>query len=528
MKKSSLPASLFLACAVSTAHGGALPDSQKANAWFGEGEARVDAKSADPVIGSAKNVILFVGDGMGITTLTASRIREGQLNGSTEGGEEHYLSFEQFPNTALVKVYNVNAQVPDSAGTMTAMMTGVKTDVGVIGVDEDIERGDCSTLAGNELRTALELAEIKGMSTGIVATARITHATPAATYAKSPDRNWEDNSDLPDGAAAAGCMDIASQLINFEDHLEAAIPGVDVDGIDVIMGGGRRHFLPNDAAFNVEDVAPDVEGDRTDGRDLTAEWQEKYPEGVYITDSAGFATVNPQVDTRILALFNESHMQYEQDRLNDRAGEPSLTEMVTAAVQALSTNDRGFFLMVESGRIDHAHHAGNAEGALQDTIEMAEAVAAADALTDDSDTLILVTADHSHVLALNGYAQRGNDILGLLKPVGSDDPALASDGLPYTVLTYNNGNGFHDLGSETDSDASYGEAIHLTGRVDLTSVDTTAPGFHQEALIPLSSETHSGEDITIHAKGAGANLVQGVLEQNAVYHIMNQALGLID
>ena len=376
MKRYLLPAGL-LACAIAGgANGAALPDSQTSNEWFTDGAARVEAKAVDPVVGSAKNVILFVGDGMGITTLTAARIREAQLAGSTEGGEEHYLSFEQFPNTALVKVYNVNAQVPDSAGTMTAMMTGVKTDVGVIGVDEDIVRGDCSTLAGNELRTALELAEIKGMSTGIVATARITHATPAATYAKSPDRNWEDNSDMPDGAAAAGCVDIASQLIHFEDYLEAAVPGVDVDGIDVIMGGGRRHFLPRDAAFNVEDVAPDVEGDRTDGRDLTAEWQEKYPNGTYITDSAGFATVNPTTDTKILALFNESHMQYEQDRVNDRAGEPSLTEMVTAAVQSLSTNDRGFFLMVESGRIDHAHHAGNAEGALQDTIEMAEAVAA--------------------------------------------------------------------------------------------------------------------------------------------------------
>jgi alkaline phosphatase len=90
------------------------------------------------------------------------------------------------------------------------------------------------------------------------------------------------------------------------------------------------------------------------------------------------------------------------------------------------------------------------------------------------------------------------------------------------------GNGFHDLGQETNSDAGYGEPIHLTGRVDLTSVDTTTPGFHQEALVPLSSETHSGEDISIHAKGPGAIAVQGVVEQNAVFHVINRALGLID
>ncbi|MCB2388025.1 alkaline phosphatase, partial [Thalassolituus alkanivorans] len=98
------------------------------------------------------------------------------------------------------KTYNVDAQTPDSAGTMTAMMSGIKTDAGVIGVDEDVVRSDCSTVAGNEVVTALELAEIKGLSTGVVSTARITHATPAATYAHAADRNWEDNSDMPAAA----------------------------------------------------------------------------------------------------------------------------------------------------------------------------------------------------------------------------------------------------------------------------------------------------------------------------------------
>ena len=106
---------------------------------------------------------------------------------------------------------------------------------------------DCATQTGNELITALELAEIAGLSTGIVTTARITHATPAATYAKSADRNWEDISDMPEEAVAKGCEDIASQLVNFETNLEARHEGVDIDGIDVMMGGGRRHFLPADA-----------------------------------------------------------------------------------------------------------------------------------------------------------------------------------------------------------------------------------------------------------------------------------------
>ena len=329
---------------------------------------------------------------MGVSTLTAARILQGQQAGNP--GEEGYLSFETFPHTAHVKTYNVDAQTPDSAGTMTAMMSGLKTDVGVIGVNENIERGDCSTVAGNEVSTALELAEIKGMATGIISTARITHATPAATYAKSADRNWEDVSDMPEAAVTAGCVDIADQLVNFESMLEARISAVDVDGIEVAFGGGRRHFLPKDASFNSTDAVSAVEGDRTDGRDLTAEWQANYSNGVYITDQSGFDGLNTETTERVFGLFNESHMQYEADRENDVAGEPSVSEMTEKAIKILDNNDEGFFLMVESGRIDHGHHAGSAYNALTDTIEFANAVQSAIDNTDPEDTLIIVTADH--------------------------------------------------------------------------------------------------------------------------------------
>jgi alkaline phosphatase len=470
--------------------------------------------------GKAKNVILFVGEGMGVSTVTAARILDGQMNGLA--GEENQLSFDKFPFSGLSKTYNVDAQTPDSAGTMTAMMSGIKTDVGVIGVDEDIERGDCSTVAGNELVTALELAEIAGKSTGIISTARITHATPAATYAKSADRNWEDISDMPEDAVTAGCSDIAEQLVNFEANLEANFEGLDVDGIEVVMGGGRRHFLPRDEAFNSPDAASSVEGDRTDGRDLTAEWQAMYESGVYIYDQSGFDGLDTETTERVFALFNESHMQYEADRGNDIAGEPSIAEMTSAAIKVLDNNEQGFFLMVESGRIDHAHHAGNAYGALHDTIAFAEAVDTADKLTDDEDTLIIVTADHGHVFTIAGYPKRGNPILGKVVNVGSDEAATAADGTPYTTLGYTNGLGFRNLGDETNSDATYLNGPD-TGRKDITDVDTTTPGYHQEALIPLGSETHSGEDVGIYAKGPGAFLVNGTNEQSVIFHVMDFA-----
>ncbi|GGW95223.1 alkaline phosphatase [Alteromonas halophila] len=477
------------------------------------------------VRGQAKNVILFVGDGMGISTVTAARIMEGQLNGMD--GEEHQLSFDRFPFSGLSKTYNVDAQTPDSAGTMTAMMSGVKTDVGVIGVDEDIERGNCATVSGNELVTALEIAEIAGKSTGIISTARITHATPAATYAKSADRNWEDISDMPEAAINGDCTDIADQLVHFEANLEARYDGIDVDGIEVVMGGGRRHFLPNDAAFNSPDAVSAVEGDRSDGRDLTAEWQQLYQNGVYLFDQAGFDGLDTETTERVFALFNESHMQYEADRENDVAGEPSVADMTRAAINLLDNNDKGFFLMVESGRIDHAHHAGNAYGALVDTMAFADAVQIADDLTADEDTLIMVTADHGHVFTIAGYPKRGNPILGKVVNVGASEPAMAADGMPYTTLGYTNGLGYRDLGSETNSDAGYGFDIDA-GRKDITDVDTTTPGYHQEALIPMSSETHSGEDVGIYAKGPGAFLVNGTNEQSVIFHVMDYAGDLVN
>lgn len=501
-----------------------LPNVQKESSWYTDAKTSVINKTQQTTTTKAKNVILFVGDGMGISTLTAARILEGQMQGKS--GEEGYLSFETFPYSAQVKTYNVDAQTPDSAGTMTAMMSGVKTDAGVIGVNEKIERGNCATVAGNELITAIEIAEIKGLSTGVVSTARITHATPAATYAKSADRNWEDISDMPAAAVELGCEDIASQLVNFEKNLEMRFPGVNVNGLEVAMGGGRRHFLPKDAEHNSADARSSVEGDRTDGRNLTAEWQAMYPNGTYVMDQAGFDAIDATTE-RILGLFNESHMNYEADRANDTSGEPSLSEMTSKAIDVLDNNNDGYMLVVESGRIDHGHHAGSAYNALTDTIEFAKAVQAAVDATNPEETLILVTADHSHVFTIAGYPKRGNPILGKVVNIGKTEPATAADGMPYTTLGYTNGLGFRNLQNETDADASYND-VPVTGRQDLTTVDTTTSGYHQEAMIPSGSETHAGEDISLHAMGPGAHLTQGVIEQSVVFHIISKSLGLIE
>jgi len=484
-----------------------IPAHQRNSDWYRMGEEHLAARQTGDTLPRAKNVILFIGDGMGISTVTAARILDGQRKGMS--GEENSLSFEKFPFTGLAKTYNTDSQTADSAGTMSAMVTGVKTRIGIFGVDETARRGDCASGKDVELVTALELAERAGKSTGIVSTARITHATPAATYAKAVERDWENDDDLPLAAQDAGCTDIARQLVDSAAAMQTRFDQPGIDGIDVILGGGRANFLPGDA------------GRRSDDDNLVDRWLSRNPNGVFVDDSERLR--NAPLDAPLLGLFTDSHMSYEQDR---PASEPSLTDMTLAALERLQDNREGYFLMVEGGRIDHAHHAGNASAALRDTIAFSEAVQAGVERTNSEDTLIIVTADHSHVFTIAGYPRRGNPILGKVVPAGETEPSLAADGMPYTTVSYANGRGFRDLGGETNADRGY-VAAPLSGRADLSAVDTTQTGYHQEALVPLSAETHGGEDVAIYASGPGAHLVSGTLEQNVLFHIMAASADLI-
>ena len=489
--------------------------------WFEHGQQAVEAaKQLHPNNRPAKNVILFVADGMGISTVTAARILEGQLRG--EHGEENLLSFEHLPHVALSKTYNTNQQTPDSAGTMTAMVTGIKTKAGIISANQHTVRGDCASMQGNELESILKQVAERGLATGVVSTARLTHATPATNYAHSPDRNWEDDRSIPAAEKAAGCKDIASQLIEFSHG----------DGIQVALGGGRRHFLPQ----TMED--PEYMGSygrRQDGRDLTAEWTSKDASAAYVWNKEQFDAIDTDKVSYLLGLFEPSHMQYEHDRPMDTAGEPSLTDMTAKAIDVLSRNEKGYYLQVESGRVDHAHHASNSYRALTDAIELANAVKAAMEKTDPRDTMIIVTADHSHVFTIAGYATRGNDIMG--KVVSNDsrgeprsDYTLDGLGLPYTTLSYANGPGYTGASSsQVEGPKTYPHrgrdyAGISMGRPDLTWVNTSDPSYMQEATVPLSSETHSGEDVAIYAGGPMAHLFQGVVEQNVIYHVMAEAL----
>jgi len=445
----------------------------------------------------AKNVILFIGDGMGVATVTAARIFDGQSRGLA--GEEHQLAFERFPNVALVKTYNTNQQVPDSAGTASAMLTGQKTRAGVINIGPTALRAACGQSKAHQLTPLTVFASRQGMATGVVTTARLTHATPATTYAHSPERNWESDDQMPAAEREAGCADIARQLV--DDPLGA--------GLDVAMGGGARHFYGSDhggVRLNPED-------------DLAAEWQSAADRRVTVRTADELAAVD--AGQQVLGLFARSHMTYVAEREADST-EPELAQMALKAIELLSGDPEGYFLMVESGRIDHGHHDGKPGYALTETQAFANTVEAVLEEVDLSETLVLVTADHSHVFTMGGYPTRGNPILGLVvNNDGSgepkDEPDIAADGQPYTTLGYYNGPG---------------AISHPRPRPEV-GISATA-----QATIPIQyeepdgsfthDESHGGEDVALYGTGPGAEDVRGVIEQNRIYDIMTDALGWDD
>lgn len=563
-------ASAFAADPVSSIRGPETPDM-----WFSGGQAFIKGQgSTKSSTRRAKNVISFVGDGMGISTITASRILEGELKG-TAGPERNLLSFETFPNAALSRVYQWDQQTPDSAPTSTAIHTGYKSRDGMLSVLHTINRNECSAAVSSRLsaKTIAEYAADLGKDVGLVSTAYISHATPAALYAHTSNRGWYSDTERDstcDGSSANSVVAKADRVKDISLQLLEPSSSNLKTRLKVAMGGGRWYLLPK-TQFDPE--YPTLAGKRSDGRDLTAEWvasSSGRSNAKYVWNKNDFDAVTASNTDYLLGLFEPEHMNYEADRAthdaaNNKGGEPSLTDMTLKALDILKKNKNGFFLHVEAGRIDHAHHSGNAKRALLDTVELSKAVSqTVDYLKTNGlfeDTLIIVTADHSHTLTIAGYPHRGNPILGLVREVPRTDgsaTALQKDAmlLPYTTLSYANGPGYLGSGTATIS-VSGASAVFSAGlksfrnsadgtglttpaydsfgptksdngasRVDLTNVDTTALNFMQEAAVPFNSETHGGEDVAIFAIGPWSHYVRGSMEQHYIFHVMAKAFGI--
>uniref|UniRef100_A0A8C5J7S9 Alkaline phosphatase n=1 Tax=Junco hyemalis TaxID=40217 RepID=A0A8C5J7S9_JUNHY len=432
------------------------------------------ALALQPAAQRAKNIILFMGDGMGLSTMSAARIYKGQLAGGS--GEESVLTMETFPHVALAKTYNVDRHVPDSAGTGTAYLCGVKGNYKTIGVSAAARYGECSTTFGNEVISVMERAPWWwDPAVGIVTTTRVQHASPSGTYAHVVDRNWYADASMPQEARQQGCKDIAWQLVHNVD-------------INVILGGGRKYMTPAGTPDPEYPADSSQNGIREDGNNLIDMWLQARP----VRDGARYvwnrtemlaAAADPNVNY-LMGLFEPVDTKYNLVR--NTTLDPSLSEMTEAAISVLSRNPNGFYLFVED-KIDRGHHEGSPHKALTEAVEFDWAIERAGTMTDEDDTLTVVTADHSHVFTFGGYTLRGSSIFGgALSCLGYCQPCTALAG-----------------GS--------GHSGKVMGDGGATSI------------LPLETETHSGEDVVVLAQGPMAHLFHGVQEQHYIAHAMAYA-----
>ncbi len=401
----------------------------------------------------ADSLILFIGDGFGVSQLTATRI--------WAKGSEGRLNMESMPYTGYVSTYAEDHFVTDSAAAGTALASGVKTDYRRIGISSD--------RAGSQpLESIVDWVRARGMSVGIVTTTRVTHATPAAFYAQVLSRSEEEK--------------IAEQFVSGQK-------------VDFLLGGGRRFFTPP----SWRDPEENKPGERQDGRNLIDELVKKG--WTYVDSSRGLESFVGQKLTpdsaRLIGLFEYDHMRYDLDREADKLGEPSLAEMVEAAIAFLSRNPKGFFLMVEAGRIDHAGHANMAHHMLGDTLAMDQAVAKARQRIDELglSTLLVVTADHeTGGLAINGYALREvADRQGLLGNIEGK-----------AIMSFSSGPG--------GGARSHG--------VDLKK----GPDRIHPALYRLDSAVHTAVDVPVMAEGPGAHRFTGFMDNTEIPKRMMESL----
>ena len=278
-------------------------------------------------------VILFIGDGMGEAQRTAARW--------SAVGQNGLLVMNDLPIIGWSRTASADNPVTDSAAGGTAIATGVKTNNGVIGQAPD----------GHILTTILERAQAKGMAVGLISTVQMAHATPASFAAHVPDRNM--------------MTEIARQMVTIQ--------------VNVLLAGGEDEFLPT--SVNGCYSQP---GERNDGRNLIGEAMAGGY--TYVCTATTLADVNPISTTHLLGLFADEEMP--------RPFSPTLAAMTQKAINILSQDPDGFFLMVEGGQIDYAAHANDAANAISDTLGLDQAIAIAKTYAALTPTLLIVTADH--------------------------------------------------------------------------------------------------------------------------------------
>jgi len=462
----------------------------------------------------AKNVILFIGDGMSPAHRTAARILS---KGMTEGKARGKLAIDDMPHMAMVATAGSDSIITDSANSASAYATGHKSAVNAMGVYADRTSDPFDDPRVENITSLVQRRH--AMAVGLVTNTEIEDATPAAMVAHTRRR---------------------AEYDRIVDHLFNAKP-------DVILGGGLANFLPRSAPGSK----------RKDEADFLARFRDA---GYSYASTAGElkALAGAPATRKLLGLFNLGNMDGVLDRKFLKGGtvrrfpeQPDLTEQVSAALSVLSRNEAGFFLMVESGLIDKYTHSLDMERAVYDTIMLDNAVKLARdwASTRGDDTLILVVADHNHPVGLVGTINddmANSPNVSLRERVGTYGqagfptyPAPDAEGYPARV------DATRRLGLFSAGFPDHYETYRpkLDGPNEPTAAgekpDTFVANERYKASpgaqlrlgnLPaaINSDVHSGEDVILTAMGPGSERVRGQMDNTEVFRVIAEALGLGD
>jgi alkaline phosphatase len=452
---------------------------------------------------TAKNVILMVGDGLGQSVRTAARIVAHNL---TEGRYNGFLEMDVMDVMTAVTTSGMNSLVTDSANSASAYATGHKTSNNAMGLYTFDVRDYGQTAA--KVENIVELAKKAGMSTGLVTTSEITDATPASMFAHTVQRSLMQN--------------IVDQLYN-----PAQRP-------DVIMGGAAAWFWPKSVTGSKRD----------DETDMIAKFESAGHK--FVGSAAELRAVDAGSTNTLLGLFHDSNMNVYIDKaieknpavLRSFPDQPALFDMTQKAIDILSKNSKGFFLMVEGASIDKQLHAMDWERSIWDTIEFDKAIGVAKRFADiNKDTLIIVVGDHNHSVSVYGTIDNSKS--------GRDRVRVYENAL-FPTYTYRNGTGFPDsITADITPAIGYGNhpdyyedyKYHPNQSAPAVMKDSKAAanqvgregGVLREGNLPYdqTQEVHSADDVTLTAYGAGSQFFsKTIIDNTEVFRAMINALGL--
>ncbi len=466
---------------------------------------------ATPAKRVAKNVILFIGDGFSIGHRTAARI----LSRSIEGGKyTGKLALDDMPYMALLSTQGTDSIITDSANAAHAYTTGHKSCVNALGVY--CSRAS-STLGHPKVETITSLAKRRGMAVGTVTNSEIEDATPAAMVAHT--RRRSDYNDI---------------VKMFYDSK-----------IDVIMGGGSPNFLPKSTPGSKR--ADDID------------YIDRFKQADYkiaITKTEMLAAANDVKTTKLLGLYNTGNVDGALDLKFLKQGsvakfpdQPDVPEEMATALKVLSRNKNGFVLMVESARIDKYSHSLDPERSIYDTIMLDSAVKQAKdwAKANGNNTLILVTADHSHAVSVVGTVNDDEPGVDMRNKVGTyaeagfpNYPAPDAEGYPNKVdVSHRLRLAFGAYPDHYDTFRPFmdGEFVPTIRNADGVMVANekykSVPGaVWREGNLPnkgargANSGVHTGDDVILTAIGPGAEKVHGQMENTEVFRVIAEALAL--